>query len=88
MGLAGYLSFRGDTDGEILENFSGPYIVPFNILLIVHITLYIPVDFVIMRYSVVKLMQIHEDQHELKLKWHVLITCVVLYGKSLIIFIL
>ena len=40
--VAGYLSFRQKTDGEILENFSrGHFGDPFDVLLIVHLILYV-----------------------------------------------
>lgn len=38
---AGYLSFRSETDGEILENFTGHFADPFDIMLIMHIILYV-----------------------------------------------
>ncbi len=56
-GLLGYSAFRGDTLPNILENFtSSAWLslltkVPF----IVHLMLYIPGDFVILRYSLLRL---------------------------------
>lgn len=41
-GLAGYLAFRGATQGDILDNFMGPIAAFFKILVIVHLILYIP----------------------------------------------
>ena len=41
-GLAGYLAFRGATEGDILDNFFGPLAAFFKILVIVHLILYIP----------------------------------------------
>ena len=55
MGLAGYSSFLDLTDGEILENFHGLIVIPLNMLLLVHLVCYMPIDFIVMRYSVVKL---------------------------------
>jgi amino acid permease len=55
MGLAGYLSFRDETNGEILTNFTAPGFAFFKCMVIVHLVAYIPIDFVVMRYSVVKL---------------------------------
>jgi sodium-coupled neutral amino acid transporter 11 len=55
MGIAGYLSFRDNTDGEILNNFNGHGFDFFKVMVVCHLILYIPVNFVIMRYSVVKL---------------------------------
>jgi len=56
MGVAGYLSFRDDTQGEILDNFVGHGYDFFKVMVVCHLILYIPVSFVIMRYSVVKLI--------------------------------
>ena len=59
MGIFGYASFGDATDREILENFSGTHSSDaFNILLVVHLILYIPVDFVIMRGAFQKLSRI------------------------------
>jgi len=55
MGIAGYLSFRDSTQGEILDNFSGHGYDFFKVMVVCHLILYIPVAFVIMRYSFVKL---------------------------------
>mmetsp|Transcript_8040 Transcript_8040/g.11215 ORF Transcript_8040/g.11215 Transcript_8040/m.11215 type:complete len:463 (+) Transcript_8040:78-1466(+) len=55
MGLAGYLSFRDYTEGDILDNFSGSGWDFMKILLIIHLLLYIPIDFVVMRHSVCKI---------------------------------
>jgi hypothetical protein len=52
---AGYLSFRSGTDGIILDNFTGHYADVFRIMLVIHMVLYIPVDFMTMRHSLVKL---------------------------------
>ena len=54
MGIAGYLSFSDDTDGEILEDFPQHGYDFFKIMVVTHLILYIPVNFVIMRYSLVK----------------------------------
>lgn len=55
MGISGYLSFRDATDGEILDNFSGSQFDFFKVMVVCHLILYIPVAFVITRYSFVKL---------------------------------
>jgi sodium-coupled neutral amino acid transporter 11 len=57
-GLAGYLSFGDDTKSNILENFHGPMGAVFKVALVVHLLLYIPGDFVIMRDSLLKLRSI------------------------------
>ena len=50
MGISGYLSFRQDTEGEILNNFVEPGYDFFKVMIVTHLVLYIPVNFVIMRY--------------------------------------
>jgi len=55
MGLVGYLSFANDTEGEILDNFPQHGYDVFKIMVVTHLILYIPVNFVIMRYSMVRL---------------------------------
>lgn len=55
MGVAGYLSFGSDTDGMILDNFTQHGFDFFKIMVVTHLILYIPVNFVIMRYSLVKI---------------------------------
>ena len=54
MGLVGYLSFGSDTEGEILDNFTQHGYDVFKLMVVIHLILYIPVNFVIMRYSIVK----------------------------------
>jgi amino acid permease len=54
-GLAGYLSFTSDTETIILENFDGTAGGVFKFLYVIHILLYMPGDFVIMRDSLLKL---------------------------------
>lgn len=41
-GVAGYLAFRGATQGDILDNFAGPIAAFFKILVVAHLILYIP----------------------------------------------
>jgi amino acid permease len=55
-GLVGYYCFRSSTNSDILENFSGVVGTTFKIIIILHLVLYIPGDFVIMRHSLFKLM--------------------------------
>eukprot|EP01035_Chromulina_nebulosa_P017271 gene17271-22805_t len=55
MGIAGYLSFKDLTDGIILDNFEGPQFDFFKVMVATHLILYIPVNFIIMRYSIIKL---------------------------------
>lgn len=56
-GLVGYLSFLDETDTNIVSNFSGPVGAVFQTALIVHLVLYIPGDFVIMRSALWKLFR-------------------------------
>jgi amino acid permease len=56
LGLVGYLSFRNDVDADILENFSSGAGTFFKVVVILHLILYIPGDFLIMRYSFFKLL--------------------------------
>eukprot|EP00607_Mallomonas_marina_P006944 CAMPEP_0182429474 /NCGR_PEP_ID=MMETSP1167-20130531/29469_1 /TAXON_ID=2988 /ORGANISM="Mallomonas Sp, Strain CCMP3275" /LENGTH=378 /DNA_ID=CAMNT_0024613205 /DNA_START=270 /DNA_END=1406 /DNA_ORIENTATION=- len=72
MGIAGYLSFKDTTSGEILENFPGRYADFFKALMVAHLCLYIPVDFVVMRHSVVQVLG--EESGTLPPVRHVLLT--------------
>eukprot|EP01038_Epipyxis_sp_PR26KG_P003976 gene3976-5697_t len=56
-GLVGYLSFRDSTNANILENFPSAVGAIFKIALIIHLMLYIPGDFIIMRSSIMKLFK-------------------------------
>jgi amino acid permease len=62
-GLAGYLSFRDNTETNILLNFTGTVGVIFKLAMIIHLILYIPGDFVIMRHSLWTLFQV-DDHHQ------------------------
>lgn len=66
MGLVGYISFGSDTEGNVLDNFSGHGYDIFKLLMVIHLILYIPVNFIIMRYSLVKICSglKSEDLHE------------------------
>ena len=74
MGVSGYNAFRGDTDGEILDNFETHAADPFKFLLAVHMVLYIPVDAVVLRDAANQLCFSLGDQEELSLIPHVCIT--------------
>ena len=41
-GLSGYIAFRSATEGDILDNFSGPLAACFKILVVVHLIMCIP----------------------------------------------
>ena len=55
VGVAGHLSFGMDTDGIILQNFAGHYADFFKVLFLIHMCLYVPVDFTIMREHFLKM---------------------------------
>mmetsp|Transcript_2045 Transcript_2045/g.2747 ORF Transcript_2045/g.2747 Transcript_2045/m.2747 type:complete len:469 (+) Transcript_2045:1-1407(+) len=55
IGLAGYLSFRGATEGDILDNFYGTFAALVKFTLVLHLVLYFPTSFVIMRHSFARL---------------------------------
>jgi len=73
MGIAGYLSFESNTKENILSNFTTSPFDFFKMMVVCHICAYIPVNFMIMRYSVVKLTM-HMKSEALPLVKHVLIT--------------
>jgi sodium-coupled neutral amino acid transporter 11 len=54
-GLFGYLSFRDETETNILSNFPGVLGAIFKMGVIIHLLLYIPGDFVVLRASLWKL---------------------------------
>jgi sodium-coupled neutral amino acid transporter 11 len=55
VGLVGSLSFGSNTNGYILDNFHGGYSYIFKLIVIFHLVLYIPVEFLVMRSSLIKL---------------------------------
>jgi hypothetical protein len=73
MGLAGYLTFKADTEGEILENFEQPGFDFFKAMVALHLIMYIPINFVIARYSLVKVIY-DEKAENLPWKTHVIFT--------------
>lgn len=57
IGFFGYLAFRGDTMSDLLENYDiGAFGIIVKIPFIIHLVLYIPGDFLVFRYSLLKLM--------------------------------
>jgi amino acid permease len=87
MGIAGYLSFNESTKGMILDNFNThPYDI-FKLLVVIHMIMYIPVNFVIMRYSVVKLF-FNMRSELLSTVSHVVITIALLAATTIIVLIL
>jgi hypothetical protein len=73
MGLAGYLSFRDVTQGDILTDFNGHAFDFFKLMVVFHLTMYIPIDFVVLRYSFVNITLGMKSEH-LQLTYHVAIT--------------
>lgn len=43
-GIAGYMAFRSTTQGDILDNFSGPMAACFKVVVVLHLIMYIPGD--------------------------------------------
>jgi len=81
MGVAGYLSFRDTTNGEILDNFPQVGFDFFKVMVVTHLILYIPVNFVIMRYSIVKLFAGVRSE-TLPFWKHTLLTIVLIAGTT------
>mmetsp|Transcript_27199 Transcript_27199/g.38699 ORF Transcript_27199/g.38699 Transcript_27199/m.38699 type:complete len:451 (-) Transcript_27199:40-1392(-) len=54
MGLVGYFLFGFNTESIVVNNFHGHYADPFKVLVVLHLILYIPLDFTILRYSLLK----------------------------------
>lgn len=87
MGLGGYLAFRQDTSGEILENFTGRYADFFKTMLVLHLCLYIPIDFIVMRHSIVK--QLGQQDGMLVNWWsHFTLTSSLLIGTTGLVLVL
>jgi len=60
----GYLTFRDDTQVDILENFTGNVGAVFKLAVVIHLTLYIPGIFIIMRASLMNLFKINVEELE------------------------
>ena len=73
MGISGYLAFRDDTEGEILDNFVEPGFDFFKVMVAVHLILYIPVNFVVTRYSLCKVVYAKKAE-SLPWRQHVIVT--------------
>jgi len=87
MGLAGYLSFGKDTEGEILDNFAQHGYDVFKLMVAIHLILYIPVNFVIMRYSVVKVL-FKQRSELLPMSTHTVVTLGLMIGSTALVIIL
>ncbi len=87
MGIAGYLSFREGVKGNILENFVGGDFDFFKFMVVLHLIAYIPVDFVVMRYSIVK-VALDKKSETLGLFSHVTLTIVLLAITTIFILVM
>ena len=80
MGLGGYLIFGTQTDAIIVTNFKSHYADPFKILAIVHLMLYTPLDFVILRQSILKVTGVGQSGHLKSTVLHALCSTLILGG--------
>ena len=87
MGLAGYMSFQGKVQGNILTNFTTHAFDFFKMMVVIHLVCYIPVDFIIMRYSIVKLA-LNKKSETLPTWQHVTITVCLLGFTTVFILIM
>lgn len=60
-GIIGYFSFGDDTESNILLNFSGNLGAIFKVIVVIHLLLYLPGDFIVMRFSFFRLLGFHVD---------------------------
>ena len=81
MGISGYLVFGDKTEEMIITNFTHHYADIFKILLIAHLVLYTPLDFVILRQSMLKIAGVSSG-HVVSWSIHLLVTAVILGGAS------
>ena len=72
MGIIGYISFRNDTQADILDNFRHNWAGIFKMAIILHLLLYIPSDFVIMRHSLLNLFG--RDSVAIENRFHIITT--------------
>eukprot|EP00597_Dinobryon_sp_UTEXLB2267_P006404 CAMPEP_0170081818 /NCGR_PEP_ID=MMETSP0019_2-20121128/17587_1 /TAXON_ID=98059 /ORGANISM="Dinobryon sp., Strain UTEXLB2267" /LENGTH=453 /DNA_ID=CAMNT_0010296431 /DNA_START=97 /DNA_END=1459 /DNA_ORIENTATION=- len=87
MGLVGYLSFGDDTSGMILDNFPQHAFDFFKVMVVTHLILYIPVNFVIMRYSLVRICTGRKSEH-LDFFTHTVLTAAMLVGITALVLML
>ena len=81
MGVSGYLVFGDKTEEMIITNFTHHYADIFKILLVAHLVLYTPLDFVILRQSMLKIAGVSSG-HVVSWSIHLLVTAVILGGAS------
>lgn len=80
MGISGYLMFGDNTEEIIIMNFTGHYADIFKILLIVHLILYTPLDFLVLRQSVLRVIGVKSGLL-LSQKLNIITTVVILGGE-------
>jgi len=85
-GLTGYLCFRQSTMGDILNNFTGKNFYFVKFLMMLHLILYIPLDFVVMRFSLCKLFQ--ADLHKMSLPAYIFLTIFLLGFTCLVVMLM
>lgn len=87
MGVAGYMSFGAVTEGQILDNFTEHSYDAFKVMVVIQLILYIPQNFVIMRYSLVT--AIYGTRSEfLPITTHVIVTLALQIGSTAIVLLL
>jgi len=82
-GLMGYVSFRNETSDDILSNFSTGFSTIFKTMIVIHLILFIPGEFVIMRDSILSLSNKFMDH--LNMKSHIVFTFILLSIPLLIV---
>jgi len=85
-GLFGYISFRQEVQGDILDNFAGPFFYFVKLLVIIHLILYIPLDFVVLRYSLCKLLNV--DLEKMSLTVYISLTVALLSFTCFVVMII
>ena len=76
VGLMGYLTFRDETDVDILENFTDTIGAIFKLAVVIHLIFYIPGVFIIMRSSLLNFFQVKGDS--LYYGYHISVTLLLL----------
>jgi amino acid permease len=87
VGFIGYLSFGDKTSGNILDNFPQHGYDIFQLSNVLHLILYIPVGFIIMRYSFVKIFSGMKSE-DLHFPAHVSISTGLLVFSAVIVLVL
>jgi len=86
-GLSGYLCYREKTEGDILDNFGGTLALAVKFMVVLHLILYVPVCFVVMRHSFAKLF-LNKDVVKLSMCSYVWLTLALLGLPFIIVAIL